>query len=55
MEREDGETYVNHPVGYLAHAETGSVAELLFFFFGGVGMVRVTMEPCFEKVSCLLG
>jgi hypothetical protein len=37
------ETYVDHPVGNLAHAKTGCVTELLFFFLGRVGMVRVTM------------
>ncbi len=48
-------TYVDHPVGDLAHAEARGVAELLLLLFTGIRVVRVTVKPGLEVVSGLLG
>lgn len=50
-----GATDVDHPVGDLAHAEAGGVAELLFLLLAGVRVVRVAVEPVLEKVGDGLG
>ena len=52
---EETTTSVDHPIGELAHAETGGVAEMLFLFLVGVWVIRVTVEPRLEVVGRLLG
>lgn len=47
--------HVNHPVGHLAHAEAGSMAELLLLLLTGVWVVGVAVEPVLEKVGDGLG
>jgi hypothetical protein len=53
--RKDATTSVDHPVGDLAHAEGGGMAELLLLLLTGVRVVGVTMEPGLEVVGGLLG
>jgi len=43
-------TYVDHPVGHLAHAEPGGLTQLLFLVLAGVRVIRVAMEPILEIV-----
>jgi hypothetical protein len=48
-------TYVDHPVGNLAHAQTCSVAKLLFLLFAGIRVIGMSVQPRLEKVGCFLG
>ena len=44
-------TYIDHPVGHLAHAEPGGLTQLLFLVLAGVRVIRVAMEP-FLQIVC---
>jgi len=43
-------TCIDHPVGHLAHTESGRLTQLLFLVLAGVWMVRMAMEPILEIV-----
>ena len=43
-------TYIDHPVGHLAHAEPCGLTQLLFLVLAGVRVIRVAMEPILEIV-----
>ena len=43
-------TYIDHPVGHLAHAESCGLAQLLFLVLARVRVIRVAMEPILEIV-----
>lgn len=51
---ENATSCVDHPVGHLAHAEAGGMAELLFLLLAGVRVVGVTVKPSLEVVGGLL-
>ena len=44
-------TYVDHPVGNLAHTEPGRLTQLLFLILTGVWVVGVTVEPILEIIG----
>lgn len=43
-------TYVDHPVGHLAHAEPSRVAQLLLLLLAGVRVVRMAVQPVFQEI-----
>jgi hypothetical protein len=43
-------TYVDHPVGHLAHTEPGRLTQLFFLVLAGVWVVRMAVEPILEIV-----
>ena len=43
QEQNGAGTYVDHPVGHLAHTEPGGFTQLCFLVFAGVRMVGMTM------------
>jgi len=43
-------TYIDHPVGYLTHAEPGRLTQLLFLVLTGVWVIRMTVQPILEIV-----
>ena len=46
-----GITYVDHPVGHLAHAEPGSLTQLLFLVLAGVWVIRMAVKPILEIIG----
>jgi len=48
-------TCIDHPIGHLAHAESGRLTQLHLLVFVGVWMVRVAMQPIFEIIGRRLG
>jgi len=48
-------TYIDHPIGDLAHAEACLRAEPFLLVLGGVGMVSVGKEPFLEELGDWLG
>ena len=48
-------TYINHPIGDLAHAEARLRAEPLLLVLGWVGVVRVGKKPLLEELGDRLG
>ena len=48
-------TYINHPIGDLAHTEARLGAEPLLLVLGGVGVVRVGKKPLLEELGDRLG
>jgi len=48
-------TYVDHPVGHLAHAEPGRMRQLLLLVLAGVWVVGMAMQPILEMIGRRLG
>ena len=44
------DTYIDHPVGHLAHAESSRLTQLLFLVLAGVRVIGMAMEPILQIV-----
>lgn len=44
-------TYIDHPIGYLAHAQTRSLTQLLLLILTRIRMIRMPMQPIFQKIG----
>jgi hypothetical protein len=52
---EDSPPSIDHPIGHLAHAQPRCMTQLLLLVFARVRVIRMTMQPGFQKVCRLLG
>src|SRR5258707_3183886 len=53
--KEKEKTYIDHPIGDLAHAEACLGAEPFLLVLSGVGMVSMGEEPLLEELGDRLG